>query len=276
MDEKLAAAQLLESLDTTLKALTVVDPACGSGSFLVGMLHILDDLRDRANRVLGREESSFNRRKAIIGQNLYGVDVMEWACHVAELRLWLALIIDADIPRAELQVRNEPLLPHFSFNIRCGDSLIQEIGGMNLAQIRADFSGIPRSLKARTTRLKNEKLKFFNNDKTCRYESEQELKHEELNLFRDLVDTHVADIKKEIDALQDLIDGPRAQQIRLDGTIEERTAHQFELEATERRKQIEAFTIDYDRLVEARGALANARTLPFVWDIAFCRNLRRR
>ena len=186
-----------------------------------------------------------------------------------DLMCRLALIIDADIPRAELQVRNEPLLPHFSFNIRCGDSLIQEIGGMNLAQIRADFSGIPRSLKARTTRLKNEKLKFFNNDKTCRYESEQELKHEELNLFRDLVDTHVADIKKQIDDLQELIEGPRAQQIRLDGTIEERAAHQFELEATEWRKQIEALTIDYDRLVEARGALANARTLPFVWDIAF-------
>ena len=75
--------------------------------------------------------------------------------------------------------------------------------------------------------------------------------------------------KSKLATLQELIDGPRAQQIRLDGTIEERTAHQFELEATERRKQIEAFTIDYDRLVEARGALANARTLPFVWDIAF-------
>ena len=255
--------------DSPLDQEVAVDPACGSGSFLVGMLHILDDLRDRADRQLGRDQFSFDRKKAIIGSNLYGVDVMEWACHVAELRLWLALIIDADIPRAELQVRNEPLLPHFSFNIRCGDSLVQEIGGMNLAQIRADFSGIPRSLKARTTRLKNEKLKFFNNDRTCRYKSEQELKHEELNLFRDLVDTHVADINKQIDDLQELIDGPRAQQIRLDGTIEERTAHQFELEATEWRKQIEALTIDYDRLVEARGALANARTLPFVWDIAF-------
>ena len=274
-DEKTAADLRLNSenlwvpLNECLSEIAIVDPACGSGAFLVGMLHILDDLRDRANRHLGNDQLSFDRKKAIIGSNLYGVDVMEWACHVAELRLWLALIIDADIPRAELQVRNEPLLPHFSFNIRCGDSLIQEIGGMNLAQIRADFSRIPRSLKARTTRLKNEKLKFFNNDKTCRYESEQELKHEELNLFRDLVDTHVADIKKEIDALQDLIDGPRAQQIRLDGTIEERTAHQFELEATEWRKQIEAMTIDYNRLVEARGALANARTLPFVWDIAF-------
>ena len=274
-DEKTAADLRLNSenlwvpLNECLSEIAIVDPACGSGSFLVGMLHILDDLRDRADRQLGHDQFSFDRKKAIIGSNLYGVDVMEWACHVAELRLWLALIIDADIPRAELQVRNEPLLPHFSFNIRCGDSLVQEIGGMNLAQIRADFSGIPRSLKARTTRLKNEKLKFFNNDKTCRYKSEQELKHEELNLFRDLVDTHVADIKKEIDDLQELIDGPRAQQIRLDGTIEERTAHQFELEATEWRKQIEALTIDYDRLVEARGALANARTLPFVWDIAF-------
>ena len=146
------------------------------------MLHVLDDLRDRANRQLGNEQLNFDRKKAIIGSNLYGVDVMEWACRVAELRLWLSLIIDADIPRAELQLRIEPLLPHFSFNIRCGDSLLQEIGGMNLVQIRADFSGIPRSLKSRTTRLKNEKLKFFNNDKTCRYRSKQELEQEELNL----------------------------------------------------------------------------------------------
>ena len=69
--------------------------------------------------------------------------------------------------------------------------------------------------------------------------------------------------------MQELIDGPRAQQIRLDGTIEERTAHQFELEAAERRKQIDTLTIDRERLVQAHGALAGARTLPFVWDIAF-------
>ena len=174
-DQKLRGRNLWNRLDECLKGLAVVDPACGSGSFLVGMLHILDDLQDRANRVLGYEQLSFDRKKAIIGKNLYGVDVMEWACHVAELRLWLSLAIDADIPRAELQLRIEPLLPHFSFNIRCGDGLLQEIGGMNLVQIRADFSGIPRSLKSRTTRLKNEKLKFFNNDKTCRYRSKQEL-----------------------------------------------------------------------------------------------------
>ncbi len=268
-DQQLREKNLWNQLDERLKGLAVVDPACGSGSFLVGMLHILDDLQDRANRVLGYEQLSFDRKKAIIGKNLYGVDVMEWACHVAELRLWLALIIDADIPRAELQLRIEPLLPHFSFNIRCGDGLLQEIGGMNLVQIRADFSGIPRSLKARTTRLKTEKLKFFNNDKTCRYRSKQALEQEELNLFRDLVDTHAEDVKKQIDDLKELINDLKAQQITIEGTIDETTSQKLKRQEIEWSKQIEVLTIDYDRLVEARGALANAPTSPFVWDIAF-------
>ena len=268
-DEKLAEMQLWEPLDTNLKELAVVDPACGSGSFLVGTLHILDDLRTRANQRLGQEESSFDRKKVIIGQNLYGVDVMEWACHVAELRLWLALIIDADFPREELHLRKDPLLPHFSFNIRCGDSLVQEIGGMNLAQIRADFSGVPPALKARITRLKNEKLKFFNNDDTCRYRSEKELQQEELRLFRELVDTHAKDIKEQIDDLQQLIDGPKERQMRLDGTVEEGTDHQLELQAMEWRKQIEALTEDLNRLTEVRNALVSAKDVPFVWDIAF-------
>ena len=268
-DQQLKDMNLWNSLDNCLKGLAIVDPACGSGSFLVGMLHVLDDLRDRANRQLSHDERSFDRKKAIIGGNLYGVDVMEWACHVVELRLWLSLAIDADIPRAELQLRIEPLLPHFSFNIRCGDGLLQEIGGMNLVQIRADFSGIPRSLKIRTTRLKNEKLKFFNNDKTCRYRSKQELEQEELNLFRDLVDTHAEDVKKQIDDLQELINDLKAQQMTIEGTIDETTSQKLKRQEIEWSKQIEVLTIDYDRLVEARGALANAPTSPFVWDIAF-------
>ena len=36
-----------------LSEITVVDPACGSGSFLVGMLHVLDDLHERAEEHIG-------------------------------------------------------------------------------------------------------------------------------------------------------------------------------------------------------------------------------
>ena len=183
--------------------------------------------------------------------------------------LWLSLIIDADFPRAELHLRDEPLLPHFSFNIRPGDSLVQEIGGMNLAQIHAAFSGVPSSLKARVTRLKTEKLKFFNNDNTRRFRSEKELKHEELQLFLALIDTHAQDLKQSIDDLQQLIDAPKWQPMELDGTIDEKVVRELELEATKRQKQIDALTQDHDRVSKARNALVNAQNLPFVWDIAF-------
>lgn len=268
-DGKLAAAQLWEPLNGCLKELAVVDPACGSGSFLVGMLHILNDLRDRVSQGLGRKESSFERKKDIIGQNLYGVDVMEWACHVAELRLWLALVIDAEFSPAELHLRNNPLLPHFSFNIRCGDSLVQEIGGMNLATLRDASSGVSSALKSRITRLKNAKLQFFNNDSNCPYRSEEELQQEELGLFRALIDDRTKNIGEKIEGLQQQIDGPRERQMRLDGTVEESIDRQLDLQAMEWRKQIETLTEDLNRLKEARNALGSARGVPFVWDIAF-------
>lgn len=110
-DQAVAREDLWPVLTEQLREITVVDPACGSGSFLVGMLHILDDLQKRAAKQLGAVETAYDRKKRIIGQNLYGVDVMDWACHVAELRLWLALIIDAEFIREELHIRNEPLLP---------------------------------------------------------------------------------------------------------------------------------------------------------------------
>jgi hypothetical protein len=98
-DKAISQAKLWPEIDGRLKDITVVDPACGSGSFLLGMLHVIDDLQERANQRLGRKESAFERKKRIIGENLYGVDVMDWACHVAELRLWLALVIDAEFAR---------------------------------------------------------------------------------------------------------------------------------------------------------------------------------
>ena len=128
---------------------------------------------------------------------------------------------------------------------------------------------MPSSLKARVTRLKTEKLKFFNNDNTRRFRSEKELKHEELQLFLALIDTHAQDLKQSIDDLQQLIDAPKWQPMELDGTIDEKVVRELELEATERQKQIDALTQDHDRVSKARNALVNAENLPFVWDIAF-------
>ncbi|MBM4275368.1 MAG: hypothetical protein FJ134_13040 [Deltaproteobacteria bacterium] len=258
-DQKITAAQLWGPIEQHLQSLTVLDPACGSGSFLVGMLHILDDLHVRACRQLGKVEDPYERKKRIIGQNLYGVDVMEWACRVAELRLWLALIIDADFTREDLHVRTEPLLPNFTFNIRPGDSLVQEVGGINLGHRRFTLE-IPQALKARITRLKTEKLKFYRNEAARQFLTADQAKQEELRLFRDILEQRRIDLQNRAAQLRQMMAG---MQIRLDGTMEAAPKRE------EWARELEEVTASLEDLKQAQAALRDKTELPFVWDIAF-------
>jgi hypothetical protein len=266
-DKAITGAGLWPALNERLHDITLLDPACGSGSFLVGMLNILDDLEERANHQLGVTEAPYDRKKRIVGQSLYGVDVMEWACHVAELRLWLALIIDAEFTREELHVRREPLLPHFSFKIRCGDSLVQEVGGINLGHIAASQE-IPPTLKARITALKDEKLKFYTNDTTRRFHSVDALKNEEKRLFSDILAARQHTIQEEIKSLRRKIEGPSERRIRLDGAIEQK-AHQVDFDAPKNQKQTENLTAELAQIGASQKALGASKEVPFVWDIAF-------
>ena len=266
-DRAVAGANLWSDINKRLHEITVLDPACGSGSFLVGMLNILDDLQERAEQQLGFQENSYNRKKRIIGQSLYGVDVMGWACHVAELRLWLSLIIDADFTPEELHVRREPLLPHFSFKIRRGDSLVQEVGGINLGHIRESHD-IPASIKARIARLKNEKQKFYDNDSSCQFQSVDAVKQEEGRLFLDILNARYHEVQEKIKSLRRKIEGPPERQLSLDGTMKPHS-HQMDLQATKYQEQIEALKLELEQVEKSREALQTATQVPFVWDIAF-------
>jgi len=267
-DEAVAHADLWPALNERLYDITVLDPACGSGSFLVGMLNILDDLQERASLQLGITLDSYARKKGIIGQSLYGVDVMEWACHVAELRLWLALIIDAEFSREELHVRREPLLPHFSFKIRCGDSLVQEVGGINLGHGR-DSRLIPHhQFKQQIEQLKEEKLKFYNNDATGKLKSVEAICNEEKRLFLEMLNARHQTIQEEIKSRRRKLEGPKEHQIGLDGTFKQ-SPHQMDLNAGKYRQEIETLTTEMLQTEAARKALSSAREVPFVWDIAF-------
>ena len=270
-DEKIEAdaklADLWEAIYQHITEITVLDPACGSGSFLVGMLYVLDDLRERAEKHLGiNTASSFERRKALIGKNLYGVDVKQWACKVAELRLWLALIIDAKFTLAELKVRPEPLLPDFSFNIRHGDSIVQDIGGRNLAQIRSLGSGVSRDLKRKITNLQTEKLKFYNNKADKKYAEKEDVYTAEHGLFRELLQNYETQISKDIRAVEAWLKDP-AEQLTLDG-IQPSDTQRLKVETRKKREELAHHEENRRQVQRARDALSS-NTTPFVWDIAF-------
>jgi type I restriction-modification system DNA methylase subunit len=108
-----------EAILTALKAVTVCDPACGSGAYLLGMMHELLELRAClfASDKLGAE-SVYTRKLEIIEHNLYGVDKDVFAVNIARLRLWLSLSVDGDKPKP---------LPNLKYKLEQGDSLITPV-----------------------------------------------------------------------------------------------------------------------------------------------------
>jgi hypothetical protein len=123
----LTQVNLWPALAERLDEITVLDPACGAGSFLVGMLRLLDDLQARAGAQLGRTESPLERKRRIISRNLYGVDVMARACEAADLRLKLALLAGPTAPGGHYLQPGPGLLPQVAGNVAVADSLTQPV-----------------------------------------------------------------------------------------------------------------------------------------------------
>ena len=94
----------------TVGGLQFLDPACGSGSFLVGMYrHLLAWYEAQYRRRLSRRE-----KMRILRTHVFGVDIDPYAVEVARLSLLLQALDDT----------REELLPDLGANIKCGDSLV--------------------------------------------------------------------------------------------------------------------------------------------------------
>ncbi len=73
-----------------------LDPACGSGAFLLGILQEIVALNDTLFRAGHTPESLYRQKLDIISNNIYGVDQDALAVSTAMLRLWLSLAVDYD------------------------------------------------------------------------------------------------------------------------------------------------------------------------------------
>lgn len=118
-------AEEAQRMSAALDTLTVLDPAVGSGSFLIGMLGEIILLRRACASALGVEVTPAmvaDWKEAIIRDTLYGVDIKPEAIEIAQLRLWLALVVDQTIEQARP-------LPNLDYKLMAGNSLIETIDG---------------------------------------------------------------------------------------------------------------------------------------------------
>jgi hypothetical protein len=115
-DPPLAA---IDAYAARLKELTILDPACGSGAFLITALRYLVDewhqvqgLRRQITRGLAVTDDDGELIAEILKANLYGVDINAASVEIAQLALWLHT------------ARGDKPLSSLSENIREGNSLI--------------------------------------------------------------------------------------------------------------------------------------------------------
>jgi len=127
--QKLIYADQIEGADTEFKKLVVtalcsikvLDPACGSGAFPMGMLHrvvsilnIVDpnnhlwlekqlagiaDKMQRANfeKILARHMDDYSRKLGIIKDAIYGIDIQPLAVMITKLRFFISLLIEQNV-----------------------------------------------------------------------------------------------------------------------------------------------------------------------------------
>ncbi len=139
----------LKDMDEALKNVRVADPAVGSGAFPLGMLNEIIRARQNISAYMAitmnaydtrmmyqMDRSPHNLKYETIKNCIFAADIEPSAVDIAQLRLWLSLVIDDEInPNAQsaLDGHKNPLpLPNLESNILCGNSLIDEFEGTRL------------------------------------------------------------------------------------------------------------------------------------------------
>jgi hypothetical protein len=124
----------LKALDDRLQSLAILDPAVGSGAFLLGMLGEMMRLRAIAHEVLHGQAVSdvliHEWKLTAIERSLFGVDIEPTAVELCRLRLWLSLVVELDASRPV------PPLPNLEYRTVCANSLVDFVEGIAIQDTR--------------------------------------------------------------------------------------------------------------------------------------------
>ena len=158
--ERLERADTAEAKEQALLSIRVIDPACGSGNFLLAAARRLGKelARIRTNEDEPAPERVREAIRDVVTHCIYGVDKNPLAVELCRVALWI-----------ESHTQGKPL-SFLDHHIRCGDSLVgvfaldvvkQGIPDEAFTPVSRDDKGIASALKKRNREARGGQMTFF-------------------------------------------------------------------------------------------------------------------
>ena len=116
-----AKRNLYKDITEKLKSIKILDPACGSGAFPMGLLNRIVDLITK----LSPETDVYSLKLQIIENCIYGVDIQSIAVQISKLRFFISLICDCEKDENKPNF-GIPTLPNLETKFVCANSLIDK------------------------------------------------------------------------------------------------------------------------------------------------------
>ena len=168
-----------------LKAIKILDPACGSGAFPMGLLNRMIDILQK----IEPEQSIYDLKLSIIENCIYGSDIQNIAAQISKLRFFISLICDCEKDPSKPNF-GIPTLPNLETKFVTANSLIALHKRPANAQLDvfADSEDNPINIKKKEllnvrhqhfrAKKASEKMRLRKQDETLRAELLQLLEQE--------------------------------------------------------------------------------------------------
>lgn len=221
---------LLKHLDTEIKPenskaiihklleTTVLDPACGSGAFPMGMLEEMmqvlttvdpegkvwvaemmkskdEQFREHISEMFADGQIRYVKKLGLLRSCLFGVDLLEYAIEITKLRCWLSLIVEQRVDFSKENYNLKPL-PNLEFKFYKKNSLFRFYKDKNLNEL-IDQIDNDKLLKE----LVNLENQYFI-AKSDRHGTKEEIKDKIVKLLERVVDSQSENITKQLNSVR--------------------------------------------------------------------------
>jgi hypothetical protein len=221
---------LLKHLDTEIKPenskaiihklleTTVLDPACGSGAFPMGMLEEMmqvlttvdpegevwvaemmkskdEQFREHISEMFADGQIRYVKKLGLLRSCLFGVDLLEYAIEITKLRCWLSLIVEQRVDFSKENYNLKPL-PNLEFKFYKKNSLFRFYKDQNLNNLIDQIDN--EKLLKELVNLENQ---YFI-AKSDRHGTKEEIKEKIVKLLERVVDSQSDSITKQLNSVR--------------------------------------------------------------------------